>query len=77
MIPVGDARQEHVVEVLENGRERLRLVGRRGRQGSPDSAGLDAREYRQVADALQVASSPLERGSPVGAKVAHRPTFGL
>ena len=64
-LPVGDARHEHVVEVAEHGGERLRPVGRCGRQPRPDLAGLDLRQHGQLADPLEVVGDPVERRAAV------------
>jgi hypothetical protein len=40
-LPVRDARHQDPVEVAQHGSKWLRLLGRGGRQGSPDLPGLD------------------------------------
>ena len=72
-LPVGQAGQEDVVEIAEDVRERLRLLGRRGGQTRANLPRLDLREHRQLADALEVRGDPLERRRTVLAE-AHGPT---
>jgi len=62
---VGHAGEQHVLEIVEDGGERLRSVRRRRRQGGGDRAGLDLREHGQVANPLQVRGDPVERTLPV------------
>ena len=71
VLPVRHARHEHLVEVAQDGGERLALLGRRGRQARADVARLDLGEHRQLADALEVALDPLERGVAVVEELAH------
>ena len=70
-LPVGDPRQQDLVQVAEHRGERLGLLGRRCRQGRPDRARLDLREHRVLADVLQVAGDPIEGGGAVLAERAH------
>ena len=72
-LPVGQAGQEDVVEIAEDVRERLRLLGRRGGQPRANLAWLDLREHGQLADALEVRGDPLERRRAVLAE-AQGPT---
>ena len=65
MLPVRDARQQHLVEIAEDVGERLGVLGRRGRQPGADVAGRDLRQHRQLADALEVPRRPLQRRGPV------------
>ena len=74
-LPVGQAGKQDVVQVAQHGLERLRRLGSLGREGGPDRSRLDRREHREVADALEVRSSPLERGRPVVAERAHFRSF--
>ena len=67
-LPVGQAGQQDVVEVAQHGRERLARLGRRLGQRGPDRTGLDAREHRELADALEVGGSPVERRRAVVAE---------
>ena len=62
VLPVRDAREQHLVEVAQHRRERLGLVGRAGRQARPGSRpARPARAPAARATALQVAGRPLER----------------
>ena len=74
VLPVRRRRQDQPVHVLEQRRERLRLVRRRGRQPLAQPARLDLREHRVVADLLEVARRPLDRRLGVVAE-AHLRTF--
>ena len=73
-LPVREPRQEDVVEVAEDVRERLRLLGRRRGQPRAQLAGLDLREHREVAQPLEVRRDPLDRGGAVLAE-AHFSSF--
>jgi hypothetical protein len=53
VVPVRDPGEEHLVEVAQDGRERLRSVGRGGGEGRTDLARLDLREHGLLANALQ------------------------
>ena len=57
-LPVREPRQEDVVEIVEHGRERLGLVGRRGGQRRADLAGLDLRQDRELAHAARGTTRP-------------------
>ena len=76
-LPVREPRQEHGVEVVEDGRERLGVVGRRGRQSRADRAGLDLRQDREVAHALEIRRDPVERERAVVAERAHVRSFSI
>ena len=75
-LPVREPRQEDVVEVAEDVRERLRLLGRRRRQPRAQLAGLDLREHREVAHPLEVRRDPLDRRGAVLAE-AHFSSFSI
>ncbi len=75
-LPVGQAGQEDVVEVAEDARERLSLLGRRNGQPRANLARLDLREHRQLADALEIRGDPLERGRAVFPK-RHLRSFSI
>src|SRR6266536_5557381 len=64
-LPVGDAGQQNLVEVAKHVRERLRPVGRRGGKARANLTRLHLRQNRQLADALEVARSPLQCGGTV------------
>ncbi len=68
MLPVRDAGQEDLVEVAQHRLERLALLRRRDRQPRADLAGLDLREHRQLADALEVVGGPVDGPVPVVAE---------
>ena len=70
-LPVRHGRQEKLVEVAQDIGELLRLLGSRRRQLRRELAGLDLRKHRQVADPLEVARRPLERGGAVLPETAH------
>ena len=72
-LPVRHGRQEKLVEVAQDVGELLRLLGSRRRQLCRQLAGLDLRKHRQVADPLEVARRPLERGGAVLPEIAHFP----
>jgi len=76
-LPVRQPRHQDLVEVTEDGRERLRPFGRPLRESGPDRAGLDLRQHRQVAHALEVRRRPLERRGAVVAEVAHGRSFAI
>ena len=60
------------VEVVEQRRERLAVLGRRLGQPLEQPARLDLREHRQLADALEVRRRPLERRRAVAPQVDGR-----
>ena len=64
-----DARQEDVVEIVEHGGERLRVLGRGRWQLRADLARCDLGQHGQLADALEIAGGPFERGGAVGPQV--------
>ena len=70
-----DPRQEDRVEVVDHCRERLGIVGRGRGQRRPNRAGLDLREHRELACALEVRRDPLERERSVLPEVAHFVSF--
>jgi len=74
MLPVGDPRQQDLVEVAEHGREGLAHLGRRLREGLSDLPGLDLGQHRQFTYALEVGRRPLERRRTIVAK-AHPSSF--
>ncbi len=61
-------RQQHLVEVAQNRRERLAGLRRRLRQRAPDLAGFHLCEHRQLTHPLEVRGRPLERLRAVVAK---------
>ena len=69
-----DPRQEDLVEVAEHVRERLRPLRRLGWQPRPDLPRLDLREHRMLANAVEVARRPVERGLPVLPKPHSQPS---
>ena len=75
-LPVRERRHEDVVEVAQDGGERLGLLGRRRRQPPPQLAGLDLRQHRQVAHPLEIVGHPADRGGAVLAK-AHFLSFSI
>ncbi len=70
-------RHQHLVEVAQDGRERLWLVRRALGQRRPDRSGLDLRQHGQVAHALEVRRGPLERRGAVVSEVAHDRSFAI
>ncbi len=71
-LPVRDRGHEHVVEVAQDIREGLALLGRGGREAGAQRAGLDLGEHRQLADPLQVRRGPLQRVRAVASQVDGR-----
>ena len=69
MLPVRERRQEQLVEVAEDVRERLGLLGRRRRQLRRELAGVHLGEHRQLGHPLEVLRRPLERRGTVPAEV--------
>ena len=71
MVPVRDPGQEHLVEVAQDVRERLRALGRRRRQPAPDLAGLHLGEHRAARARPRGSARPSRasrrrrRGSPL------------
>jgi hypothetical protein len=65
---VRDPGQDQRVEVSQHRLERLRVLGRLGREPRTDVTGPHASEHGSVADRLQVAGHPLERRLPVVAE---------
>ncbi len=63
-----ECRHEDVVEVAQDGGERLGLLGRRRRQPLPQLPGLDLCQHRQVAHPLEIVGHPADRGGAVLAK---------
>ena len=59
MVPVGDPRQEHALEVPKNRVEGLTVRGRGSRQRRSDVAGSDAREDGIAARIVQVVRYPV------------------
>ena len=76
-LPVGQSRHQHLVEVAQDGRERLRFCRCTVGQRRPDRPRLDLRQHGQVAHALEVRRRPLERGGAVVAEVAHDRSFAI
>ena len=66
---MGDAGQEDLVEVAQHGAERLGRFGSAGGQPVPDLPRPDLGEHRELADSLEVAGGPLERGRAVRAEI--------
>jgi hypothetical protein len=66
---VRDPGKQHLVEIAEDVRERLRALGRRFGQPVANLARPDLRQDRQLADALQVRRRPLERRRAVAPEV--------
>ena len=69
MLPVGDPGKQDLIEVLQDRRERLGILGRARRKPGTDLTGADLREHRQLADALEVPRRPLECGRSVTPKI--------
>ena len=74
---MGEAREQDVVQVTENGCERLGRLRRALGQRGADRAGHGAGEDGKLAEALEVGRRPFERGSTVVAEVAHRRPFAI
>ena len=68
MLPVGDARQQHLIEVSQHRRKRLACLRRCLRQRPPDLAGLHLRQHRQLVHPLEVRGRPLQRRRAVVAE---------
>ena len=66
MLPVGDAGQDHPVEVGQHLGEVLAVLRWAGRQGPVDLAGGHLGQHRQLADPLLVVRDPVHRRVPVG-----------
>jgi hypothetical protein len=66
---MGDAGQQDLVEVAQDGGERLALLGRVGGQPCPDLAGDDRSEDGERLDALEVVGRPAQGGLAVGEQV--------
>ena len=64
-LPVRECRQEEVVEVAQDVGKGLGLLGRRGRQLRRELARPHLREHGQLADALKVVRSPVDRSMAV------------
>ena len=64
MVPVGDAREDNLLEVREDAREWFRLLGRRCWKGTADVAGLHLREHRETFGRREVVRNPV--GNPMG-----------
>ena len=64
-LPVRQPGQEDVVEVAQQVRERLAVLGRVLRQPRADLARLDLRQHGQLPDPLEVALDPLQRREAV------------
>jgi hypothetical protein len=71
MLPVRDARQQHFVEIAQDGRERFALLGRAGGERRADLARRDPRQHRQLVDPLQIPRRPLEHRGPVAPQLVH------
>jgi hypothetical protein len=69
VLPVGDTGQQDLVEVTQHRGERFGLLGSRWGEPRMDIPGSDLGEHRQLADALEIARGPVERGATVRAKV--------
>ena len=65
---MGHSGQEDLVQVAEHVRERLALLGWRGRQAGADLARLHLGEDRKLPDTFEVARGPFQRRSAVLAK---------
>ena len=65
VLPVRERRDDQLVEVAEDVRERLAGLGRRDRELRRQLARLDLREHRQLVDALEIAGRPVERRGAV------------
>ena len=70
-LPVRDSWKENRIEILQHGRERLRLVGGGGREPRSDRPRLDLRQHRELADALEVRRDPLESERAVRSEIGH------
>ena len=75
-LPVRDRRQEHVVEVAQDRRERLSALGRRRRELRAQLARLDLGEDGKLAHALEVRRDPVEGRGAVVAE-AHLRSFSI
>jgi len=60
MIPLRHGRQNLALEVSEDGREALAMIGRRGGQGIHQLAGTDPRLHGHVANVRQVLGNPFD-----------------
>ena len=60
MLPVGDPREQDLVQIAEDCLERLGLLRRRLREPRTDLAGAHLCEHRQVRDPLQVVRGPVD-----------------
>jgi hypothetical protein len=67
-LPVGEPWEHDLVQVFEQPREGLGLLGRRRRKGGADLARADAREDGCLSQPLAVALEPVDRGAAVVAE---------
>ena len=65
MVPVGEPRHDHVVEVAQQRLERLAVLGRSGGKLRADRARSDLCRDRQVADAREVGLDPRGRAHQI------------
>ena len=72
MVPVRDGRDDQLVEVAEHVGERLALLRRRLGELGAQRPGLDLRQHREVADALEVVGRPVDGGAAVLAEAQRR-----
>ncbi len=76
-LPVRETGHEDAVEVLQDRRERLRLLGRGAWKRGANLSGLDLREDREVPHSLEIRRDPVDGERAVLPERAHFPSFTI